>query len=85
MGAGLLGIGLLSRPTAAAMSGTMLAAVAFHLLNTGPEGFPLGVPPQHSYNFELASMYVLVLLYFTAAGAGPISCWPSHAPPPDAT
>merc|ERR1719201_485718 len=72
-GAGLLGLGLFSRPTAAAMSGTMIAAVAFHLLNTGAEGFPLGVPPQHSYNFELASMYVLVLLYFTAAGAGRFS------------
>merc|ERR1719201_3028198 len=53
-GAGLLGVGLLSRPTAAAMSGTMIAAVAFHLLNTGPEGFPLAVPTAHSYNFELA-------------------------------
>merc|ERR1719191_2132432 len=73
VGAGLLGIGLLSRPTAAAMSGTMIAAVAFHLLNTGAEGFPLGVPPQHSYNFELAAMYVVTLLSFTAAGAGPFS------------
>jgi len=73
VGAGLLGIGFLSRPTAAAMSGTMIAAVAFHLLNTGPEGFPLSVPAQHSYNFELAAMYVVTLLYFTAAGAGPLS------------
>ena len=72
-GAGLLGIGLLSRPTAAAMSGTMIAAVAFHLLNTGAEGFPLGVPPQHSYNFELAAMYVATLLFFTANGAGRFS------------
>lgn len=72
-GAGLLGIGLFSRPTAAAMTGTMIAAVAFHLLNTGPEGFPLGVPSQHSYNFELAAMYVGTLLYFTANGAGKYS------------
>ena len=72
-GAGLLGIGLLSRPTAAAMSGTMIAAVAFHLLNTGTEGFPLGVPAQHSYNFELAAMYVLVLGYFSVSGAGKYS------------
>ena len=72
-GAGLLGIGLLSRPTAAAMSGTMIAAVAFHLLNTGTEGFPLGVPAQHSYNFELAAMYVATLLFFTANGAGRFS------------
>merc|ERR1711871_625046 len=73
VGAGLLGLGLFSRPTAAAMSGTMIAAVAFHLLNTGGEAFPLGVPKAHSYNFELASMYVMTLLYFTVAGAGPFS------------
>ena len=72
-GAGLLSIGLLTRPTAAAMTGTMLAAVAFHLLNTGGEAFPLGIPKAHSYNFELAAMYVVTLLYFTANGAGPYS------------
>ena len=55
------------------MSGTMIAAVAFHLLNTGTEGFPLGVPAQHSYNFELAAMYVATLLFFTANGAGRFS------------
>jgi len=73
VGAGLLGVGLFSRPTAAAMSGTMIAAVVFHLLNTGGEAFPLGIPKAHSYNFELASMYVITLLYFTASGAGPYS------------
>merc|ERR1719149_109241 len=44
VGAGLLGVGLFSRPVALSMSGAMVAAVVFHLLNTGPEGFPLGVP-----------------------------------------
>ena len=51
----------------------MAVAVIFHLLNTGAEDFPLGIPKAHSYNYELASMYVLVLLYFTAAGAGKYS------------
>ena len=45
-------------------------AVVFHLLNTGAEGFPLAVVKQHSYNFELAAMYVLVLGYFSLNGAG---------------
>merc|ERR1719327_1150043 len=58
-GAGLLGLGVLSRPVAASMSATMIVAVIFHLLNTGGEAFPLGVPKAHSYNFELAAMYVL--------------------------
>ena len=51
----------------------MWQAVIFHLLNTGPEGFPLAVVKQHSYNYELAAMYVIVLGYFTAAGAGNVS------------
>merc|ERR1712078_871499 len=72
-GAGLLGVGVLSRPTAAAMMATMITAVVFHLLNTGSEDFPLGIPKAHSYNFELASMYVFVLGYFTVAGAGKYS------------
>ena len=52
---------------------TMLTAVVFHLLNTGGEGFPLAVVKAHSYNYELAAMYVIVLGYFAAAGAGPLS------------
>merc|ERR1719364_379036 len=72
-GAGLLGVGVLARPVAASMMATMITAVVFHLLNTGPEDFPLGIPKAHSYNFELASMYVFVLGYFTVAGAGKYS------------
>merc|ERR1719161_710197 len=72
-GAGLLSIGVFSRPVAASMCATMITAVVFHLLNTGGESFPLGIPKAHSYNFELAAMYVLVLSYFTIAGAGPFS------------
>jgi len=72
-GAGLLGLGVLSRPVAASMSATMVVAVVFHLLNTGGESFPLGIPKAHSYNFELAAMYVLVLGYFTVSGAGKYS------------
>ena len=73
VGAAMLGVGVLSRPVSAAMTATMLVAVIFHLENTGIEGFPLAVVKQHSYNYELAAMYVLVLGYFTVAGAGPIS------------
>merc|ERR1712241_1413316 len=73
VGAGLLGVGVLARPVALSMGGTMLAAVVFHLLNTGAEGFPLAVVPQHSHNFELAAMYVVVLGYFATSGAGAYS------------
>merc|ERR1719486_685096 len=54
VGAGLLSVGIFSRPVALSMSATMVTAVIFHLLNTGGEAFPLGVPKAHSYNYELA-------------------------------
>lgn len=72
-GSFLLALGVLARPVALSMCATMVTAVVFHLLNTGPEGFPLAVVPQHSYNFELAAMYVGVLSYFSVAGAGAYS------------
>merc|ERR1719484_86050 len=72
-GAGLLAIGLFSRPVALSMLATMLVAVVFHLENTGAEGFPLAVVKQHSYNYELAAMYCIVLGYFSIAGAGRVS------------
>merc|ERR1711918_244294 len=73
IGAGLLSVGVFSRPVALSMSATMVVAVIFHLLNTGGEAFPLGVPKAHSYSYELAAMYVFVLGYFTVAGAGKYS------------
>merc|ERR1719161_947290 len=72
-GAALLALGVLSRPVSASMMATMIVAVIFHLRNTGVEAFPLGVPKAHSYSYELAAMYVLVLGYFTIAGAGKYS------------
>merc|ERR1711935_1258930 len=73
IGAVLLTVGVVSRPVAFSMMCTMIVAVVFHLLNTGVEGFPLAVVSQHSYNFELAAMYVCVLAYFSVAGAGAYS------------
>mmetsp|Transcript_13326 Transcript_13326/g.15173 ORF Transcript_13326/g.15173 Transcript_13326/m.15173 type:complete len:246 (+) Transcript_13326:136-873(+) len=73
VGSCFLTLGFLTRPVAISMCATMAVAVIFHLLNTGAEGFPLAVVPQHSYNFELAAMYVAVLTYFAASGAGPYS------------
>merc|ERR1719491_27364 len=72
-GSGLLALGILARPVAFSMMMTMLVAVVFHLLNTGGEGYPFTVVSQHSYNYELAAMYVGVLAYFAAEGAGKFS------------
>merc|ERR1712008_625841 len=70
VGAGLLTVGVLARPVALSMMATMVVAVVFYLLNTGLEGFPLAVVKDHSYNFELAAMYVGVLAYFGVSGSG---------------
>ena len=48
-----------------------MASALTRLVTT--QGFPLAVVKQHSYNYELAAMYVLVLGYFSIAGAGPWS------------
>merc|ERR1712161_8129 len=69
VGSCFLTLGFLTRPVAISMCATMAVAVIFHLLNTGAEGFPLAVVPQHSYNFELAAMYVAVLAFFGVSGA----------------
>ena len=73
VGAVLLSVGVFSRPVALSMLATMAVAVDFHLLNTGAEGFPFAIVKAHSYNYELAAMYVAVLAYFSAAGAGKLS------------
>merc|ERR1712194_430705 len=63
VGAGLLSLGILARPVSLSMMATMVTAVVFHLLIAVVQGFPLGIPADHSYNFELAAMYVAVLAY----------------------
>ena len=73
IGSLLLGIGLFSRLASLSMLATMLVAVVFHLKNTGFEGYPLQVVNAHSYNYELAVMYVLILSYFAVQGSGKYS------------
>ncbi|GMH85800.1 hypothetical protein TrVE_jg1726 [Triparma verrucosa] len=65
-----LSLGALTRLSSFSLFSTMAFAVIFHLQNTGLEGYPLSVVEQHSYNFELASMYVGVLGLFAVKGGG---------------
>ena len=69
----LLLAGFFARPSAFALFTTMSAAVAFHLDETGSEGFPLAVVPQHQYGFEAALLYAAIFLYLTLAGPGKLS------------
>ena len=66
-------LGLLTRPSALAISGTMVFAMAFHLMDTGLEGFPVAVVPAHNYQFETSALYLIGSIGLLAAGPGQIS------------
>ena len=72
-GGALFAIGLLTRPAALTLFGTMVAAVYFHLASTGWQGFPFGHVDNYSYNFEEPLLYALIFLMFFFNGAGPLS------------
>ena len=70
-----LALGVASRPAAASLAGTTLAALYYHLASTGLEGFPLStmaekVPVFHNYAFEGPFMYLAIFLFFATAGPG---------------
>lgn len=70
-----LALGIFSRPAAASLAGTTIAAMYYHLASTGTEGFPLSkmaekVPVFHNYAFEGPFMYVAIFLFFACAGPG---------------
>lgn len=72
----ILALGLpkgLSRLSALALCGTMTFAMIFHLNAGGLEGFPLGVVPDHNYQYEAAMMLLASCLYFLLAGPGKLS------------
>ena len=68
-----LALGVFARPAAFALFSTMGLAVAFHIHDSGLEGFPLAVVEAHQYSFETAGLYALAFLYFVCAGPGRFS------------
>mmetsp|Transcript_22356 Transcript_22356/g.50746 ORF Transcript_22356/g.50746 Transcript_22356/m.50746 type:complete len:258 (+) Transcript_22356:83-856(+) len=72
-GGGLFAIGLLTRPSSAALLATMISAVYFHLSADGLQGFPLGHVQNYSYNFEEPLLYALIFLVFWFNGPGPLA------------
>jgi len=69
----LFAIGLLTRPAALTLLGTMLAAVYFHVASTGWQGAPFGHVENYSYNFEEPTLYAIIFLLYFFNGAGPLS------------
>jgi len=69
---GLL-IGVFARISSLGLLSTMLFASAFHVLDTGFEGFPLALVEAHNYAFELSTIYAVIFFYFLCAGPGRLS------------
>ena len=68
-----LALGVLARPSALALATTMGLAVAFHIDESGLEGFPLAVVEAHQYKFEAAALYALIFIWFVLSGPGRFS------------
>ena len=68
-----LALGVLARPSALALATTMGLAVAFHIDESGLEGFPLAVVEAHQYKFEAAALYALIFIWFVLNGPGRFS------------
>jgi len=84
-GAILLGLGVFSRVSGLALSGTMVGAIFYSLSAIGMEGFPgfelrglsqtlkYGVGNFHNYTFETPALYLACYLLVAAAGPGKFS------------
>ena len=66
-------LGIFTRPSALAISGTMVFAMAFHLMDTGLEGFPIAIVPAHNYQFETSALYLVGSIGLLAAGPGQLA------------
>ncbi len=65
-----LALGVFTRLCALGLLNTMVFAVYFHFVDTGLEGFPVAVVPDHNYAFELSAIYAAISLYFLCSGPG---------------
>jgi len=71
VGSSCLVLGILVRPAAAILVGTMVNAVAFQLMSKGLQGWPFGLPPSGpAYTFEPALTFFAVTGYIACAGPG---------------
>ena len=68
-----IALGFATRLCALGLLSTMTFAIAFHLFDTGLQGFPFAVVENHSYAFELSGIYATIFFYFICAGPGKFS------------
>mmetsp|Transcript_10396 Transcript_10396/g.21943 ORF Transcript_10396/g.21943 Transcript_10396/m.21943 type:complete len:157 (+) Transcript_10396:101-571(+) len=72
-----LALGIFARLASFGLFMTMCFATTFHLMLTGSEGYPLGVPKAGAYAFEPSVLCGAIFVYFIFAGPGKFSVLPS--------
>ena len=70
VGSFCIAVGFFARPAAVLLAGTMVNAIAFHLMKFGLQSFPLNPPKGGAYTYEpsLAFLGVTMCLVFTGPG-----------------
>ena len=63
-------VGIFARPAAALLAGTMVNAIAFHLMKFGLQSFPFNPPKGGAYTFEPSFAFLGVTAYICLAGPG---------------
>jgi uncharacterized membrane protein YphA (DoxX/SURF4 family) len=70
-------VGLFARPAAALLAGTMVNAIAFHLMKFGAQSFPFNPPKGGAYTFEPSLAFLSVTTYILFAGPGRFAVRPN--------
>ena len=76
VGSFCLAVGIFARPAALLLAGTMMNALAFHLMKFGPQRFPLNPESRGAYTYEPCLAFLGVTLYFAFAGPGKFAMRP---------
>merc|ERR1719188_1429166 len=63
-------LGLVVRPAAVLLAGTMVNAIAFHLMAFGMQNFPFNPDKRGAYTFEPASAFLGVTVCVAMVGPG---------------
>ena len=70
-------VGIFARPAAALLAGTMVNAIAFHLMKFGPQSFPFNPEKGGAYTFEPSLAFLGVSVYILLAGPGKFALRPN--------
>ena len=76
VGSFCLAVGIFARPASLLLAGTMMNALAFHLMKFGPQRFPLNPESRGAYTYEPSLAFLGVTLYFAFAGPGKFAMRP---------